>query len=120
MSSIDVFADLQRCTSCILPETFPGITFDEQGECNYCRSYVKVDVLGEPEPVDSLEDLDPKRYGLIIESVNQPWKRGLLLPNLEGIETVEKQVYWTRYHKAGIKDPAEPVQMLRFEVIRYT
>ena len=81
---------------------------------------VKVDVLKEPEAVDSLDELDPKRYGLIVQSVAQPWKRGLLLPNLEGIDTVEKQVYWTRYHKAGITDPNEPVQMHRFEVVRYT
>jgi AmmeMemoRadiSam system protein A len=81
---------------------------------------VKVDVLGEPEPVNSLDELDPKRYGLIVQSASQAWKRGLLLPNLEGIDTVEKQVRWTRHHKAGIADPDEPVQMFRFEVIRYT
>ena len=81
---------------------------------------VKVDVLGEPEPVSSLADLDPKRYGLIVQSVSHPWKRGLLLPDLEGIDTVERQVYWTRHHKAGITDPDEPVQMFRFEVKRYT
>jgi AmmeMemoRadiSam system protein A len=81
---------------------------------------VKVDVLGEPEPVESLDELDPKRYGLIVQSQSQPWKRGLLLPDLEGIDTVEKQVYWTRYHKAGITDPDEPVEMFRFEVMRYS
>lgn len=81
---------------------------------------IKVDVLGEPEEVEGPEELDPKRYGLIIQSKIRPWKRGLLLPDLEGIDTVEEQVYWTRYHKAGITDPNEPVQMFRFEVKRYT
>ena len=80
---------------------------------------VKVDVLGEPEPVSSLDELDPKRYGLIVQSIDHPWKRGLLLPDLEGIDTVERQVYWTRHHKAGITNPDEPVQMFRFEVKRY-
>jgi len=80
---------------------------------------VKVDVLDEPEPVESAADLDPRRYGLIVQSKREPWKRGLLLPDLEGIDTVEKQVYWTRCHKAGISDPDEPVQMYRFEVHRY-
>jgi AmmeMemoRadiSam system protein A len=80
---------------------------------------IKVDVLGDPEPVDSLEQLDPKRYGLIVQSVEHSWKRGLLLPDLEGIDTVEKQVQWTRQHKAGITDPEEPVEMFRFEVRRY-
>jgi MEMO1 family protein len=81
---------------------------------------VKVDVLGEPEPVDGPDQLDPKRYGLIVQSRSHPWKRGLLLPDLEGIDTVEQQVYWTRHHKAGISDPDEPAEMLRFEVVRYT
>jgi AmmeMemoRadiSam system protein A len=81
---------------------------------------IKVDVLSDPEPIDSEEELDPKRYGLIVQSTDSPWKRGLLLPNLEGIDTIEKQVYWTRVHKAHITDPTEPVQMYRFEVKRYT
>jgi AmmeMemoRadiSam system protein A len=81
---------------------------------------IKVDVLGESEPVHGVDDLDPRRYGLVVQSVDRPWKRGLLLPDLEGIDTAEKQVYWTRYHKAGITDPDEPVQMFRFEVMRYS
>jgi MEMO1 family protein len=81
---------------------------------------VKVDVLGEPEEVYGPDQLDARRYGLIVQSESHPWKRGLLLPDLEGIDTVEKQVYWTRYHKAGITDPKEPVKMFRFEVKRYT
>jgi AmmeMemoRadiSam system protein A len=81
---------------------------------------VKVDVLAGPEPVESLEELDPKRYGLIVQSKSDPLKRGLLLPDLEGIDTVEKQVHYTRYHKARITDPDEPVEMFRFEVVRYT
>ncbi len=81
---------------------------------------VKVDVLSEPEEIDSVEQLDPKRYGLIVQSELTPWRRGLLLPDLEGINTVEEQVYYTRYHKANIGDPNEPVKMFRFEVSRYT
>ena len=81
---------------------------------------VKVDVLCDPEPVQSLDELDPKRYGLIVQSKAHPTKRGLLLPDLEGIDTVEDQVHWTRYHKAGLTDPDEPVQMYRFEVTRLT
>jgi AmmeMemoRadiSam system protein A len=81
---------------------------------------IKVDVLSPPEPVDSRADLDPKRYGLIIQSKSHPLRRGLLLPNLDGIDSVEQQIHWTRVHKAGITDPDEAVQMYRFEVIRYT
>jgi AmmeMemoRadiSam system protein A len=94
---------------------FPPMSKDELEDMD-----VKVDVLGEPEPIDSLDQLDPKRYGLIVQSESRPYRRGLLLPDLEGINTVEKQVYWTRHHKAGITDPEETVQMFRFEVTRYT
>ncbi|MCX6653529.1 MAG: phosphoadenosine phosphosulfate reductase family protein [Candidatus Bathyarchaeota archaeon] len=41
--------NLKRCTKCILPETFPGISFDEHGICNYCNDYKKVEVKGEEE-----------------------------------------------------------------------
>lgn len=41
------FETMKRCTKCILPETFPRITFDEEGVCNYCRDYQKASVLGE-------------------------------------------------------------------------
>lgn len=94
---------------------FPAVRDDELDDLD-----VKVDVLGAPEPISSLDQLDPKRYGLIVESRSHPWKRGLLLPDLEGIDTVDKQVYWTRNYKAGITDPHEPVQMYRFEVQRLT
>jgi len=93
---------------------FPPVRPDELDDLD-----IKVDVLTEPEPISGPEELDPKRYGLIVQSKRSPWKRGLLLPDLEGIDTVEKQVYWTRVHKAGILDPNEPVQMYRFEVRRY-
>jgi len=78
---------------------------------------IKVDVLGEPEPVESLEELDPKRYGVIVKSARD-WRRGLLLPDLEGVDTVEYQVDIAR-RKAGIR-PGEPIELYRFEVVRYT
>jgi len=42
-----VFGDLRRCMRCLLPETFPGIEFDEEGVSNYCRNYKKVEMRGE-------------------------------------------------------------------------
>ncbi len=73
-----------------------------------------VDVLTEPEAVESEADLDAKRYGVIVEC---GWRKGLLLPDLEGVDTVEQQLEITRA-KAGI-DPDEPVNLYRFEVRRY-
>lgn len=78
---------------------------------------VNVDVLTMPEPISGPEQLDPKRYGVIVEDT-RGWRRGLLLPDLEGVDTVEYQVDIAR-RKAGI-GPHEPVQLSRFEVIRYT
>lgn len=47
--AVDKISTLPRCTTCLLPETFPFIEFDEKGECNYCKNYTKVKYLGEEE-----------------------------------------------------------------------
>jgi len=73
-----------------------------------------VDVLGEPEKINSIEELDVKRYGVIVTS---GWKRGLLLPDLEGVDTPEEQVS-IALQKAGISH-GEKYEMERFEVIRH-
>ncbi|MDD5702584.1 MAG: AMMECR1 family protein, partial [Dehalococcoidales bacterium] len=74
-----------------------------------------VDVLTHPELVAGKEDLDPKKYGVIVEAGR---RRGLLLPDLEGVDTVDEQIEICRM-KGGI-DPDEPVKLYRFEVKRYT
>ena len=74
----------------------------------------KVDVLLPPEPISGPEELDVKRYGVI---VSKGYKRGLLLPNLEGIDTVADQIAIAR-RKGGIPEDAE-VKLERFEVIRH-
>lgn len=71
-----------------------------------------VDILGEPEAC-TMNDLDPQRYGVI---VTQGARRGLLLPDLEGVDTVEHQVQ-IALQKAGIK--SEPYEIERFTVTRY-
>lgn len=72
-----------------------------------------VDILSTPEPVEEMSQLDPKRYGVIAQ-----WgaKRGLLLPDLDGVSTAEVQVEIAR-RKAGIPDGAQ-VQLYRFTVRR--
>lgn len=75
----------------------------------------KVDVLTEPESISGADQLDAKRYGVIVES---GWRRGLLLPDLEGVDTVERQIE-IACRKAGI-NPSEPVDLYRFEVKRYS
>lgn len=80
---------------------------------------ISVDVLTPPESIDSMRDQDPRVHGLIVQSRRDEWKRGLLLPDLETIDTAEKQLHYTRVLKAGITDPHEPVEMYRFRVQRY-
>ena len=75
---------------------------------------ISVDVLGDTEKIDSEDMLDVRRYGVV---VTEGYRRGLLLPNLEGIDTVKEQVRIAR-QKAGIGEQEE-VQLERFEVIRH-
>ena len=74
-----------------------------------------VDVLSPTEPVAGPEELDPKRYGVI---VRLGLRRGLLLPDIEGVNTVEEQIAIVK-SKAGIL-PEESPELLRFTVRRYT
>ncbi|TFG45267.1 MAG: AmmeMemoRadiSam system protein B [Dehalococcoidia bacterium] len=87
---------------------FLPISQDELEHLSY-----SVDVLTEPEPAE-FEELDPKQYGVIVE---RGWRRGLLLPDLEGVDTVEEQVNICR-QKAGI-GPDESVKLYKFRVHRY-
>ena len=78
------------------------------------RLTISVDVLGETEKISSPEELDVTRYGVI---VTEGGRRGLLLPNLEGVDTVEQQIAIAK-QKAGIREH-ESVELERFEVIRH-
>jgi AMMECR1 domain-containing protein len=73
-----------------------------------------VDVLTSPERIESQDKLDPKKYGAIVEC---GWRQGLLLPDLEGVDTVDQQIDIC-CQKAGI-GPKEKVKLYRFEVKRY-
>ena len=75
---------------------------------------ISVDVLTAPEEVKDISQLDPKKYGVIVSS---GYKKGLLLPDLEGVDTVEYQIEIAK-RKAGIY-PDEKVKLYRFEVKRY-
>ena len=88
---------------------FPPVSAGELADLDY-----SVDLLTEPEPVEGEAELDPKRYGLIVESGG---RKGLLLPDLEGVDTVARQIEICR-SKAGIPSHQQ-VQLYRFEVKRY-
>jgi len=74
----------------------------------------KVDILEAPEDITSPSQLDVKQYGVIVES---GFKRGLLLPNLDGIHSVDQQIA-IAMQKAGISSE-EAITLKRFKVTRY-
>jgi len=75
---------------------------------------ISVDVLSSPEPAADISELDAKKYGVIVSSGS---KRGLLLPDLDGVDTPQQQIAICR-QKAGISEK-EPVQLAKFVVKRY-
>ena len=88
---------------------FPVVSKDELKDLD-----ISVDILGEPEPVESLDELDAEVYGVIVRS---GFRRGLLLPNLEGVDSPRKQIA-IALQKAGIGFH-EKYQVERFQVIRH-
>ena len=96
-------------SACSQDPRFSPITEDELPYIEY-----SVDVMGAPEEISSSEQLDVKRYGVIVSCGP---RRGLLLPDLDGVDSVEEQIAIAR-QKGGIA-PYEPVRLQRFEVIRH-
>jgi len=96
-------------SSATLDPRFPPVAPEELRDLEY-----SVDVLTKPRPVKDEKELDPKKYGVIVEC---GFRRGLLLPDLEGVDTVNQQVDIC-CQKAGIL-PGEPVNLYAFEVKRY-
>ena len=88
---------------------FPAVRAEELDELEY-----SVDVLGQPESVDALDQLDPRQYGVIVSFGHQ---RGLLLPDLDGVDTVEQQIDIAR-QKGGIR-ATDPYTLQRFKVVRH-
>lgn len=127
--SIHKFGDLRGCIGTFAPVTknvaseiirnaisaasedprFPAI---KAKELPYLE--VSVDVLSPRERILSVTDLNPKRYGVIVEKGN---KRGLLLPDLPGVDSAEEQIKIAK-QKAGLS-PEDEVALYRFEVARH-
>ena len=75
---------------------------------------INVDVLSTPEQIESKDDLDVKKYGVIVQSGH---KRGLLLPDLNGVDTVDEQLAIAM--RKGNIAPGSRVDLYRFEVVRH-
>ncbi|GHU53388.1 hypothetical protein AGMMS49975_11290 [Clostridia bacterium] len=96
-------------SSCSRDSRFSPITPDELNDLTY-----SVDVLNASEPISDKSQLDVKKYGVIVTSGG---KRGLLLPNLDGVDNIDEQIK-IAMQKGGIK-PTEDYQLERFEVVRH-
>ncbi|MGN0364054.1 MAG: AmmeMemoRadiSam system protein A [Bilifractor sp.] len=96
-------------SACSRDPRFDEVRADELEHLEY-----SVDVLSTPEDITSEADLDVKKYGVI---VTHGRKRGLLLPNLDGVDTVREQIAIAK-RKGGIRDD-EPFSLQRFEVVRH-
>ncbi len=88
---------------------FPPVAASELKDLEY-----SVDVLTKPRPVKDKNRLSPKKHGVIVEC---DFRRGLLLPDLEGVDTVDRQIDICR-QKAGIM-PGETIKLYCFRVKRY-
>ena len=96
-------------SACSRDPRFSPVRPDELDELEY-----SVDVLGAPEPVDSPAALDPKTYGVIVSCGG---RRGLLLPDLDGVDSVEAQLS-IALQKGGIREN-ETYKIERFKVVRH-
>ena len=96
-------------SACSEDSRFEPVREDELGQLE-----ISVDVLGEPEHIASKDSLNPQKYGVI---VTNGFRRGLLLPMLDGVDTVDEQIRIAR-SKAGISE-YETCSLERFEVVRH-
>ena len=92
---------------------FLPLTLDELDEIN-----IEVSLLTQPELIESFTNHNPRLCGLIVQSESSPYKVGLLLPDLDGIDNPEKQ-FSLCCQKADIDPSKESVKLYRFRVIKY-
>jgi len=129
--SVKKFGELRGCIGTIMPARasiaeeicanaraaaahdprFPSVTADELSDLVY-----DVDVLSKPEPIASAADLDPRRYGVIVSAPDG--RRGLLLPDLEGVDTVSEQV-GIAARKGNVDLTRDTYALERFTVTRH-
>jgi AmmeMemoRadiSam system protein A len=127
--SIKKSGDLRGCIGTVEP-TYPNLgreivenaiaaasrdpRFEPVAESELAHLTYSVDILSPPEPIGGPEALNPRRYGVVVRSGR---RRGLLLPDLPGIDSVDEQVAIAR-NKGGIL-PDEAADLYRFQVERY-
>lgn len=98
-------------TAAIHDPRFPPLTLDELDQTT-----IDVTILGPRTPVTSIDELDPAVYGVDVS--DEAGRRAVLLPDVEGVDTVEQQLSIVR-RKAGIRDDAD-IEIHRFQVLKIT
>jgi AmmeMemoRadiSam system protein A len=98
-------------TAAIHDPRFPPLTLDELDDAT-----IDVTILGTLTPVTSPEELDPAVFGVDVS--DKAGRRAVLLPDVEGVDTVEKQLSVVR-RKAGIPDD-DDLTIRRFRVLKVT
>ncbi|MBP5679288.1 MAG: AmmeMemoRadiSam system protein A [Bacilli bacterium] len=127
--SIHEFHELRGCVGTFLPTTpvvWKEIIRNAIAACSEDNRFqpiqpeelpflnITVDVLSPPKYIDRMEELDPKKYGIIVSSGP---RRGLLLPDLEGIDDVDTQVKIAM--RKGNIAPKDPITIQKFQVVRH-
>src|SRR5512138_327465 len=55
-----------RCIRCLVPSTYPGITFDSEGVCSHCLSYQKSEALGEERFLEKIHSKRGEEYDCVL------------------------------------------------------
>jgi len=77
-----------------------------------------VSILEKPELIKDKKELNPRKYGIIIKTLNYPPKSALLLPDLDGVDTIEQQISIT-CQKGNIDPSKEKTIIYKFKIKKY-
>jgi AmmeMemoRadiSam system protein A len=103
----------EEVASCAVSSALRDSRFAPVGAEELATLSIEVSVLDKPEPVETAAQLEPRTYGVIVSAGS---RRGVLLPDIEGVDSVEQQLK-IALHKAGI-DAAEAFRVERFQVLK--
>ena len=107
-----LMAEIDACAiaAAFADERFPPVKQEELAAIK-----IELSLLEPAEPIESIDQLDPKRFGIIVRS---GLRQGTLLPDIEGVDTATQQIQIAKA-KAGIR-PDEPAQIFRYRVKKFT
>lgn len=103
---------LNAVAACSKDSRFSPITAEELPAVS-----VEVSLLGAPEKISGIDELDPKKYGVVVKCPDG--RCGLLLPDIEGVDSTEQQIL-IACQKGGIKPAIDQnIEIHKFQVIKF-